>query len=58
LALTTPHYARLRDELRTKGTPIPENDVWIGALARQHSHAVVSRDEHFDLVPMLVRHAW
>jgi predicted nucleic acid-binding protein len=55
---TTPRYARVRDELRTRGTPIPENDVWIAALARQHSLAVVSRDEHFDLVPQLVRRAW
>ena len=55
---TTPHYARVRDELRTRGTPMPENDVWIAALARQHGLAVVSRDEHFDLVPQLMRHAW
>jgi len=55
---TTPHYARVREELRRAGTPIPENDVWIAALARQHGLAVVSRDEHFDRVSRLVRHAW
>lgn len=55
---TTPHYARVRNELRTRGTPIPENDVWIAALARQHGLAVISRDEHFDLVPQLVRSTW
>jgi predicted nucleic acid-binding protein len=55
---TTLHYARVRNELRTRGTPIPENDVWIAALARQHGLAVISRDDHFDLVPQLVRNTW
>jgi predicted nucleic acid-binding protein len=55
---TTNHYASVRDELRRQGTPIPENDVWISALARQHVLAVVSRDEHFDQVLGLDRRAW
>jgi len=55
---TTTHYAAVRDELRATGTPIPENDVWIAALARQHGLPVVSRDAHFDSVQRLVRHAW
>ena len=55
---TTRHYAWVRNELRRLGTPIPENDVWIAALARQHALTVVSRDEHFDRVPQLVRRGW
>jgi tRNA(fMet)-specific endonuclease VapC len=55
---TSGHYATVRDELRARGTPIPENDVWVAALARQHGLAVVSRDAHFDRVPQLVRRAW
>lgn len=55
---TTAQYAKVRDELRRQGTPIPENDVWIAALARQHGLPVVSRDEHFDHVPRLVRRGW
>jgi predicted nucleic acid-binding protein len=55
---TGERYAEVRDELRRRGTPIPENDVWIAALARQHELPVASRDEHFDLVPGLVRRAW
>jgi len=27
--------------LRTKGRPIPENDIWIAALALQHQQPVV-----------------
>jgi predicted nucleic acid-binding protein len=55
---TTAHYAAVRHELRESGCPIPENDVWIAALARQHQQPVVSRDEHFDAVAGLVRHGW
>ncbi len=55
---TAEAYARVREELRRKGRPIPENDVWIAALAWQHQRPVVSRDGHFDDVPDLQRLAW
>ena len=55
---TTRHYAAVRNSLREQGTPIPENDVWIAALALQHELAVASRDEHFDRVAGLVRRSW
>lgn len=51
-------YAEVRDELRTRGRPIPENDVWIAALSRQHDQPVISRDVHFDEVDGLVRVTW
>jgi tRNA(fMet)-specific endonuclease VapC len=31
---TARHYGRSKDHLRAKGTPIPENDIWIAALAK------------------------
>ncbi len=55
---TTAAYAAVRDGLRRRGTPIPENDVWIAALARQHGLPVVSRDEHFDRVRGITRQSW
>ena len=55
---TAGYYAEVRDELRGRGRPIPENDVWIAALARQHDLPVISRDEHFDHVDGLSRLAW
>lgn len=55
---TAEEYARIRDELRRKGRPIPENDIWIAALARQHARPVVSRDDHFDYVSELRRVTW
>ena len=55
---TTEFYAGIRTELKRTGQPIPGNDVWIAALARQHALPVLSRDHHFDLVPGLRRIRW
>ncbi|HYL06560.1 MAG TPA: type II toxin-antitoxin system VapC family toxin, partial [Thermoanaerobaculia bacterium] len=41
-------YGSLKAEQRTKGRPIPENDLWIAACARRHSLVLVTRDHHFD----------
>ena len=43
-------YADIRLQLRRIGKPIPSNDAWVAALARQHALAVLSNDAHFDLV--------
>lgn len=56
--ITAQRYAEVRDELRALGRPIPENDVWIAALARQHNEPVVSRDQHFEVVPGLRTVVW
>ena len=55
---TATHYADIREELRAAATPIPENDLWIAALCRQHRLALASRDAHFDHVRTLKRAAW
>ena len=43
---TARHYADVREELRKARMPIPENDLWIAALARQHDLPVITRDTH------------
>ena len=55
---TAGHYAEVREELKRKGCPIPANDLWIAALARQHRLPLLSRDRHFDFVPGLKRVGW
>ena len=54
IAAVTPEtadiYADIRLKLKRQGTPIPSNDTWIAALARQHALPVLSRDTHFDAV--------
>jgi tRNA(fMet)-specific endonuclease VapC len=51
-------YATVRFELKQRGKPIPENDVWIASLARQHGLSVMSRDVHFDAIPGIQRLCW
>lgn len=55
---TAERYAEIRDGLKRKGRPIPANDLWIAALARQHALPLLSRDQHFDSVPGLKRVGW
>jgi tRNA(fMet)-specific endonuclease VapC len=52
---TASHYADIANQLRARGRPIPQNDMWIAAVAQQHGLAVASRDGHFDEVESLVR---
>ena len=52
---TTHHYATVYRQLRTQGTPIPTNDMWIAALVLEHSLTLYDRDAHFDAVPQLMR---
>jgi tRNA(fMet)-specific endonuclease VapC len=55
---TADWYAAIRFDLKKKGTPIPENDIWVAAFARQHTMEIVSKDAHFDLVQKIKRVAW
>jgi tRNA(fMet)-specific endonuclease VapC len=52
---TTHHYARLFQQLRRQGTPIPTNDLWIAALVVQHDLVLFARDRHFDRLGQLAR---
>lgn len=56
--LTALHYGRIKADLRAKGRPIPENDIWIGAIARQHGLTIVSRDLHFREIENLAVEEW
>ena len=46
-------YATIFKHLKTHGTPIPTNDIWIAALALEHSLVVYTRDTHFDHLPQI-----
>ena len=52
---TTHHYARIFLQLRSQGTPIPTNDIWIAALVMEHDLLLYSRDRHFECLPQLPR---
>ena len=44
---TARHYGKIAAQLARDGTPIPQNDVWIAALAIQCGLPVATADEHF-----------
>ena len=50
-------YAALKKQLRQQGTPIPENDIWIGAAALEHGLELLTDDRHFEKLPQ-VRVRW
>jgi tRNA(fMet)-specific endonuclease VapC len=52
---TAEHYAHLFVQLKRAGTPVPDNDLWIAALALEHDLALITRDQHFERIPQLPR---
>ena len=41
-------YAIIRKELKDKGTPVPENDIWIAATCMVYEISLVTDDKHFN----------
>jgi len=50
---TAEFYASVLNSLKKSGSPIPTNDLWIGAAALQHGLALYSKDQHFKWIPGL-----
>jgi tRNA(fMet)-specific endonuclease VapC len=48
-------YGRM---IKLLGKPIPENDVWIVAIALRWNLTLVTRDQHFQAVNGLMVEAW
>jgi tRNA(fMet)-specific endonuclease VapC len=55
---TARQYGEIKSELRAKGRPIPENDIWIASVAKQHQLILVTRDGHFNNVSGLLTEVW
>ena len=51
-------YARVRFDLKKKGNPIPENDIWIAAACLVLDVPLLSQDDHFTHVPGLQVISW
>jgi len=52
---TTDQYVRLFVQLKRAGTPIPNSDLRIAAMAPEHNLALITQDRHFDRIPQLPR---
>ena len=52
---TAEHYARIFVQLKRAGTPVPDNDLWIAALALEQDLTLITRDRHFERIPQLPR---
>ena len=46
-------FAEIKHFLKKKGKPIPLNDVWIAAHTLEMGCSLLTKDEHFSLVPGL-----
>ena len=55
---TAQWYGIIKERLRRKGRPIPNNDIWIAAIAMQHDLILVTRDAHFDEIESLQTERW
>jgi tRNA(fMet)-specific endonuclease VapC len=55
---TAMHYAQIAIDLERKGTPIPENDIWIAAVAMECSMPLATQDAHFEKVDGLTLLKW
>lgn len=55
---TARRYGQVKFDLSRKGRPIPENDIWIAALAVQYNLTLVSRGAHFSEIEELTIERW
>lgn len=55
---TTIMYGNIKAFLRKKGKPIPENDIWIAAIAMQFNLSLVTLDKHFTEIEGILLEAW
>jgi len=55
---TTENYALIKTELLNRGKPIPENDIWIAAIAKQFSLTLITRDKHFNEIDGILVVNW
>lgn len=56
--ITAKIYGKIKSKLKLEGTPIPENDVWIAAMAIEYNLPLVTRDNHFTKITELSLESW
>ena len=56
--VTAKQYGLIKKDLKIQGTPIPENDIWIAAIANQFDLKLAGRDDHFKNIKSLNYEEW
>jgi len=51
-------YAATRLALKRKGTPVPENDIWVASMCLELDIPLLSNDGHFDEIHDLTVIQW
>ena len=52
--ITSDRYSRIASLLKSQGTPIPSNDIWIAAQSMEHGAELITSDRHFENIASLV----
>jgi tRNA(fMet)-specific endonuclease VapC len=55
---TARFYGNFKKDLKEAGKPIPENDIWIAAIAAQYKMSLITKDEHFYYIKDLKTIKW
>jgi len=61
IPLTSPvadAYSNIRYHLKVTGQPLPDNDIWIAAVAMANGYILVSHDAAFTHIPGLKLEDW
>ena len=57
-AETADAFGVLKNQLRKKGRSIPDNDIWIAAVAYKRQLTLITRDRHFEQIESLNSYIW
>jgi tRNA(fMet)-specific endonuclease VapC len=55
---TAGYYGRINAGLARLGKVIPQNDIWIAAIALEHNLPLATHDDHFTSIPGLTLIDW
>ena len=55
---TAKKYGDIKNQLKEKRQPLPENDIWIAAVAQQYDLTLITRDTHFHIIENLKIESW
>lgn len=55
---TAKKYGDIKNQLKEKGQPLPENDIWIAAVAQQYDLTLITRDTHFHIIENIKIESW